>query len=69
MTSLKEPNTSSLVIITSVWSVPKKSATSFAYFKSIGSVSIPIANVLIGVSVIRWPIAHTNDESKPPDNK
>ncbi len=49
-TASREPKTSSLVIITSVCSVPKKSATSLAYFKSIGSFTIPIAKVLIGFS-------------------
>ena len=40
-----------------------------AYFKSIASVSIPIAKVLIGFFKISAAIAHTRLESRPPDNK
>ena len=40
-----------------------------AYFKSIASVDIPIANVSIGFLSIFAAIAQTSDESKPPDSK
>ena len=62
-------NTSSFDIYTSVWSDPIKSATCFAYFKSIASFSIPIANVFIGLSENFCATAHTRDESSPPDKR
>ena len=50
ITSSIESMTSSRVIIISVWSEPIKSATSRAYLRSIASLSIPTAKVLIDLS-------------------
>ena len=52
-------STSSFVIVTSVCSLLRYSAASRAYFKSIGSVSMPMAKVRIGFSLFLAAIAQT----------
>ena len=45
------------------------SATCFAYFKSIASVFIPMANVSIGFLRIFAETAQTSEESSPPERR
>ena len=62
--------TSSLVMTTSVWSAPIAAAAVLAYLRSIASISIPIAYVLIFFGAMRRAaIAHTSEESSPPERR
>ena len=45
------------------------SATSLAYFKSMASPLMPMAKVRIGVLLRRAAMAHTKEESSPPDSR
>ena len=58
--------TSSRVMITSVWSAPMNCAAFRAYFRSMASVSMPIAKVRIGFPSSRAAMAHTSELSRPP---
>ena len=61
--------TSSRVMITSVWSAPMNCAAFRAYFRSMASVSMPIAKVRIGFPSSRAAMAHTRLESSPPERR
>ena len=40
-----------------------------AYFRSMASMSMPMAKVRMGLSRIFWAMAHTSEESSPPESK
>ena len=61
--------TSSRLMITSVWSAPMKSAACRAYFRSMASVSMPMAKVRMGCFSSRAAMAHTRLESSPPERR
>ena len=69
MTSGRTVITSSSVIVTLVCSEPRNMAVLSAYFESIGSLSMPIENVLIGFPSILEAIEHTRELSRPPDSR
>ena len=45
------------------------SAVSFAYLRSMASLSIPMAKVFIGVDEYFWAMAQTREESRPPESR
>ena len=68
-TSSSAAKTSSFVMMTSVCSLPMYSATSWAYFRSMASYFMPTANVRIGALSFFCAMAHTRDESSPPERR
>ena len=69
MTSSRVSSTSCRDIMTSVCSAPMKSATSRAYFRSMGSKSMPMAKVRIFFPRSLAEMAHTRLESRPPERR
>ena len=69
MTFSKEAMTSSGVMYTSVWSLPIYSAAWRAYFRSMASARMPMAKVRMGALLFRAAMAHTREESSPPESR
>ena len=61
--------TSSGVMMTSVWSACRYSATSRAYFRSMASLHMPMANVRMGFLSSFAEMAHTRLLSRPPESR
>ena len=61
--------TSSRVMMTSWCSLPRYSAVCRAYFRSMASVSIPMAKVRMGRPSLRAAMAQTREESSPPERR